>query len=53
MLLALTPGYVERAIANARKVLYQAEVVGDAMCDRDLELMMAYGDIDMNQGYCF
>jgi len=41
--------FVERAIANARKVLYQAEVVGDAMCDRDLELMMAYGDIDMNQ----
>jgi hypothetical protein len=40
---------LERAIANARKLLYQAEVVGDAMCDRDLELVMAYGDIDMNQ----
>ena len=40
--------FVERAIANARKVLYLAEVVGDAMCDRDLRLMMTYGDIDMN-----
>ena len=39
--------FVERAIANARKIMYQAEVVGDAMsliimCDKDLELMMAY-----------
>ena len=41
--------FVERAIANAREIMYQAEVVGDAMCDKDLELLMAYGDIDMNQ----
>ena len=30
-------------------MLFQAKVVGDAMCDRNLELMMAYGDIDMKQ----
>ena len=41
--------FVERAIAAVRKALFQAELIGDCMCDRDLELVIDFAQIDVNQ----
>ena len=41
--------FVERAIAAVRKALFQAELTGDCLCDRDLELIIDFAQIDVNQ----
>ena len=41
--------FVERAIAAVRKALFQAELTGDCMSDRDLELIIDFAQIDVNQ----
>ena len=41
--------FAERAIATIREALIQAELTGDCLCDRDLELIIDFAQIDVNQ----
>ena len=41
--------FVERAVSIVRKVLFQMEVLGDVVTDRDVQLAVAYAEIEANQ----
>lgn len=41
--------FVERAVSIVRKVLFQMEVLGDVVTDRDVQLAVAYAQIEANQ----